>query len=92
MGEIAEWMYNEALKQEAEINHENAEVKWAIDNINMEYNRGVLKWETKDGNKININDMTDKHIMNTIDFLKRKEQKPFVLEWIKILMFELEQR
>ena len=92
MGEIADWMYNEALKQEAEANHEEAELKCAIDDLHRKYNRCALKWETKDGNRINIDNMTDKHLMNAINFLKRKEQKPIVSEWIKILMFELERR
>jgi len=41
---------------------------------------------------INIADMTDRHLMNTINFLKQKEQKLLISGWIKILMFESERR
>lgn len=40
-----------------------------------ERNSGVLKWKTRDGNEIPIKDMTDIHLVNTINMLHRKEEE-----------------
>ena len=46
-------------------------------------------WTTKDGTKIAVKDMTDSHIRNTINWIKRKDKYDYYLPWIKVFEEEL---
>jgi len=35
-------------------------------------NQGILKWTTKEGKEIPINEMSDTHLVNTINMLKEQ--------------------
>ena len=37
-------------------------------------NRGEIVWVTKDGKEIPINEMTDQHLLNAIEYLTRKRE------------------
>lgn len=49
-------------------------------------------WETKDGTKIHVTDMTTSHIKNTINFIKRRDYNDRYLPWIDRFEEELERR
>jgi len=59
-----------------------------------------LEWKIKDGKKIKVKDMTDKHIQNTVCYLldKRKERKKKgeevtkIERWLKVFGVELRRR
>ena len=94
MGEIADWMHDQVVWNEVEHKHIRIEERWAIQDIKERYNSGVLKWRTKAGETINVNQMTKQHIKNTINVLKRRGSRFTDLQkcWIEIFELELERR
>lgn len=88
MGEIAEWSEDKALEQETLFNHklDKRQIKKLQDN----YNKGGLKWTMRSGKKILVKKMTDEHIQNSTDMLKRNPyQTERIKKWIEIFKFEL---
>ena len=51
--------------------------------------RGEIKWTTKDGHEVPIKDMTDEHLMNTINHLRRKEEFEEIAAEYSADMFEI---
>ena len=49
-------------------------------------------WTTKDGTKIPVSKMTDSHILNTINLIKRKDRHDYYLPWIKVFEEEMRRR
>lgn len=49
-------------------------------------------WTAKDGTKIPVKDMTDNHIQNTINLIKRKDKRDYYLPWLKVFEDELKDR
>ena len=43
-------------------------------------NNGDIVWTTKEGNQVPIKDMTDTHLVNTINMLERKSIEEIELE------------
>ena len=43
-------------------------------------NNGDIVWTTKEGNQVPIKDMTDTHLVNTINMLERKSIEELELE------------
>lgn len=43
-------------------------------------NNGNIVWTTKEGNQVPIKDMTDTHLVNTINMLERKSIEEIELE------------
>lgn len=61
-----------------------------IDEIETKAREGI--WETKDGRKMRIKDMSTRHIENTIAMLKRNDSFDIYLPLIGIMEKELERR
>lgn len=61
-----------------------------MDEVEQQARSGV--WETKDGEKVRVEDMTDSHLRNTIAFLKREDEVDILLPWINRLERELDRR
>ena len=49
-------------------------------------------WQMKNGEYIKVCDMTDSHIKNTINMLKRKPNSDVYKPWIKVFNAELKRR
>lgn len=58
--------------------------------IEQEANEGY--WTTKDGKMIHVSDMTESHIRNTINFIKKRDSCDMYLPWILVFEKELERR
>lgn len=60
------------------------------------YKKGTLVWKTKTGDKILVNNMTDSHIKNSINFLIGKEdyvyRDAYTSAIIDVLEMELKKR
>lgn len=93
MGDMADDMMYEALKQEAEYDalykHELEEAK----NMEFRYLAGILKWRKKSGESIYVSKMTDEHVKNALNMMQRQDiDSPLIDMWIKLLTIELEKR
>ena len=58
--------------------------------ISNEADKGI--WTTRDGRKIPITEMTDAHLTNTINYLKRIDTIDMYYPWIVVMKEELERR
>lgn len=58
--------------------------------VENEANKGF--WTTKNGTIIHVTDMTDDHIRNTINYIKRIDKIDLYLPWIHTFEKELERR
>lgn len=85
MGEMAEYYMNEAMIQEFE---EMLVSDMLYDSMHNDYVHGILQWTTKEGEKILVSKMTDSHLQNTINHLKKKGSTDASSIWIEILEIE----
>lgn len=86
MGEISDYYHDKALEAEAKI-------EYYIEDIKEAYQKGILKWQTKNGNKILIQTMTTDHIKNCIKFIQRENDiNNYTEAIIDILNQELNKR
>jgi hypothetical protein len=92
MGEIAEYygrdLKREAAKEELEIERQHR----VVEEMERKYLTGVLKWETQFDGGILVSKMTDQHIINTIQYLKKKKPNYRREKWLELFYFELEKR
>lgn len=100
MGDIADYYADLAMQQEAEYEYH---LEHYLEHYNdthfselfKKYQYRKLKWVTKDGQKILIQNMSDTHITNSINFLKRKltnNPTDWLEELINILELEVRNR
>lgn len=67
MGDMADYYINNMLDRELEF----SDFKWYGNANNIKSD----EWETKDGKIYKIKDMTESHIINTYNYLRRKNRK-----------------
>ena len=58
--------------------------------IEAEAHEGI--WQTKDGKRIPVSEMSDSHLRNTIAYLERKDDCDLMLPWIEVMRNELDKR
>lgn len=49
-------------------------------------------WKTKDGTVLHVSEMSDDHIKNCINYIKRHDKKDYFLPWIDMFEKELIRR
>lgn len=88
MGDIADWMLDQAMEQEARFIVVQDEAAEHIKNLYLEHK---LEWTTKAGDKINVIEMDKNHVYNTLNMLKRSQysNSPKYQAWIKVLSHRL---
>lgn len=57
------------------------DIEEEYERIRKEAKTGI--WTTKDGRHIAVSDMTDEHIVNTLNMLKRIDYNDMYLPWIE---------
>jgi len=78
----------EAYKEELSAN----EIYEYAKKLEENYKLGILRWTTREGEGILLQKMTDEHVMNTIEFLKKKDKNEIRNKWIQLLEYEFEKR
>lgn len=67
-----------------------ADIDVEYQRIQKEAEQGI--WTTKNGKHIAVSDMTDEHIVNTLNMLKRFDDNDMYLPWIERFEAELRYR
>ena len=49
-------------------------------------------WRTKDGRELNVSEMSERHIKNTINYIRRNDPVDVMYPWIKVFEEELKRR
>lgn len=65
-------------------------VEEEMQRIEDEAKHGV--WTTNNGEQIPVEDMTTRHIQNTIAYIKRVDEIDMYLPWVKVFETELTRR
>jgi len=92
MGEMADYYYRLIDISEFEEMLRKEEMYNSCEELKRQYMIGILKWNTQHEGKVLVSKMTDSHLINAINFLKRKEENLLTNTWIEILGWELEKR
>lgn len=66
MGEIADWMIDQAINQDLKYSE-------YLSNLEADYWNGEHIWKTKKGERLALQDMTLGHLVNAIKYMRRKE-------------------
>lgn len=89
MGDHADDMMFEGLKEELRLEYIEKELEKAGKELIETYKMGVAVWTSSIGGKFPVIRMDNQHLHNTIKYLKRKPQKTAVTDaWIYILETE----
>jgi hypothetical protein len=93
MGDMADYYMDLAMEQDCQDEADRHFEREALDKMDTDYMMGVLKWKTQSGVRIMVTKMTELHLVNTIEFVKRTfDNKEFKNKWVKLLGYELEKR
>lgn len=82
MGDIADY-YMEASMLEG------LDASFKADRVMSDYDSGLFTWTTRDGKEMEIKDMTDDHVKNTLNMLNRSKSSDEYTEALQII-FEKE--
>lgn len=85
MGDIGDWMFEQTLLDDTSNEYDECAIL-------AKYINHILCWQTKDDEMINVINMTDKHIKNTIKYLSKHDHTNLSETWIDIFETELEKR
>lgn len=66
------------------------DIEEEYERVRMEAERGI--WTTKDGKHIAVSDMTDEHLINALNMLKRNDYDDMYMPWIERFETELRYR
>jgi hypothetical protein len=92
MGDIADYYMDLAMEQDARMEADRHFEREAVENMEKSYMMGSLKWPTQFDGEILLSKMSGNHLINTVDFLKNKEQTEVRKTWIKLMTIEIEKR
>ena len=94
MGEMADYYMDLAMEQEAKAEADRHFKREAVDTMEKYYMMGVLKWTTISGESLMVTKMTDIHITNSIEMIKRNDYPNGDVshKWVELLGYELKKR
>jgi len=92
MGDMADYYMDLAMEQEVEMEAHRHFEREAVENMDKSYMMGSLKWPTQFDGDILLSKMSGIHLINTVEFLKKKEQTEVRKTWIKLMSIEIEKR
>ena len=92
MGDMADWHMEEMMLEDFREELERRDIDEKLKELEEYYKLGILRWVTKEGEQILLQKMTDEHVMNTIEFLKKKDKSEIRNKWIQLLGYEFEKR
>ena len=92
MGDIADYYMPEMMLESMREEYERKKLDDYLNELERKYSLGALKWIKKDGEEILIQKMSQEHVMNTIEFLKKKKKTESRDKWIELLWYEFEKR
>lgn len=94
MGDMADYYMELAMEQECKDEADRHFEREAVETMEKKYMMGVLKWTTSIGKRIMVTKMTELHIINSIEMIKKNNyiQGEISHKWVELLGYELEKR
>lgn len=93
MGDMADYYMELAMEQDCKDEADRRLEQDAIDTMEKNYMMGVLKWKTLSGDKLMVTKMTELHLINAIQHVKKTNNNGEISKkWIELLGYELEKR
>ncbi len=93
MGDMADYYADIAINQMGEEEALREFDRQRAKDTLEEYTMGIATWETNAGDEIMVVEMTDIHVKNCLEFMrKKKEKSDTTLAWIKIFRAEVIKR
>lgn len=93
MGEIADMYEDYAFEEMAKFDAEQQYRVEKAQKMEKEYMMGILKWGSLEG-PVSVTSMSDSHIANCIEMIKRNEYSNGEIshKWVELFEIELEKR
>jgi len=93
MGDIAEMYEDYAMEEMAKWEADQAEREHRVKQMEKDYMMGALKWGSIKG-PIMVTQMTDLHIINCIEMIKKNDyaNEEISHKWVELFEIELQKR